>query len=212
MVGRDERTGRDRAYAYLREQLLTDPTLQGGFVNEQDAAEVIGVSRTPVREALLMLSAERLVQLVPHRGAFVPQLTGARVEEILDARRIIESACARAALTAGERPGPVMAALVDRQREAIGAPDHRFLELDRDFHATLVAAAGNRVLTDMYESLRMRHVLIGVQAVERGPMRLHDVVAEHERIVAALDGCDAAAAEAAIADHLRATHRRFVTA
>ncbi|WP_345033981.1 GntR family transcriptional regulator [Kutzneria kofuensis] len=58
-------SGRDRAYDYLRNTVLADPAAQGTFLNEQDIADRIGVSRTPIREALLMLSAEELVRLVP---------------------------------------------------------------------------------------------------------------------------------------------------
>ena len=158
-----------------------------------------------------MLSVEHLVQLVPHRGAFVPMLSGTQVADVLNARQLIECACARSAIEAGRNPAPEMARLVDRQRECIDEAGRRFIEVDRDFHAALVAATGNPVIMDMYEALRMRHVLIGVQAVERDRDRLHHVIVEHTRIVTALESGDADEAALAITAHLQATHHRFVT-
>ena len=61
-------SGREKAYAYLRENVLTDPDVQGKFLNEQELAADIGVSRTPVREALLLLVADGLVELIPSAG------------------------------------------------------------------------------------------------------------------------------------------------
>lgn len=64
-------SGREKAYAYLKDTVLTDPGMQGAFLSEQELADRVGVSRTPVREALLQLAAEDLVELVPKRGARV---------------------------------------------------------------------------------------------------------------------------------------------
>ncbi|MBI0382182.1 GntR family transcriptional regulator, partial [Streptomyces albiflaviniger] len=64
-------SGREKAYAFLKETVLTDPDMQGRFLTEQEIADRIGISRTPIREALLLLAAEDLVQLVPKRGAHI---------------------------------------------------------------------------------------------------------------------------------------------
>lgn len=202
-------SGRDRAYEYLRAELLSDPDLPGTFINEQDVAEAIGVSRTPVREALLMLSAQHLVQLVPHRGAFVPTLTGAQAAQVFAAREMIEKWCAREAIAHGRAPVAPMRAALEFQRGLTGDAK-AFIEADRDFHALLIASTGNDVLEDMYEALRVRHVLIGVTAVRRPGARLEDVLAEHEAIVDALAAADPARTDAAIEAHLEATRSRLV--
>lgn len=202
-------SGRDRAYDYLRAELLSDPDLPGTFINEQDVAEAVGVSRTPVREALLMLSAQHLVQLVPHRGAFVPMLTGAQATRVFAARQMIEQWCAREAIAAGRAPTVTMRAALEIQR-GLSGDAKAFIEADRDFHALLIGSADNEVVHDMYEGLRARHVLIGVTAVRRPGARLEDVLAEHEAIVDALEQGDPARADEAIAAHLDATRRRLV--
>jgi len=202
-------SGRDRAYEYLRAELLSDPELPGTFINEQDVAEAVGVSRTPVREALLMLSAQHLVQLVPHRGAFVPTLTGAQASQVFAVREMIEHWCAREAIAGGRAPVAQMRAALDVQRRRSGDAK-AFIEADRDFHALLISSAGNTVLEDMYEGLRVRHVLIGVTAVRRPGARIEDVLDEHQAIVDALAAADPGRAEAVITAHLDATRRRLV--
>src|SRR4051812_21008556 len=94
-------TGRDRAYEYLKSTVLTDPGVQGEFLSEQEIADNVGVSRTPVREALLMLAAEGLVQLVPKRGAYIAPLTGKELRELVELRGVLERFAAEKALADG---------------------------------------------------------------------------------------------------------------
>ena len=75
--------------------MLTDPGLVGTFINEQDVAAAVGVSRTPVREALLRLAAEDLVQLRPNRGAFLAPLSTEQTRQVIQARGVIETWAAR---------------------------------------------------------------------------------------------------------------------
>jgi DNA-binding GntR family transcriptional regulator len=199
-------SGRDRAYQYLRETVLSDPELSGTFINEQAVATEVGVSRTPVREALLMLAAEDLVQLVPHRGAFVAPVPGRQIAEMMQARGVIECWAATTCLAADTAPVEPMAALLKQQREIVEDGDAKqFIELDSQFHALLVEAAGNSVLERLYESLRARHVVLGVVALQRSATRRQEVLDEHQAIVDGLASGDPAAAEAAILRHLDTT-------
>jgi len=199
-------SGRDRAYQYLRETVLSDPELSGTFINEQAVATEVGVSRTPVREALLMLAAEDLVQLVPHRGAFVAPVPGRQIAEMMQARGVIECWAATTCLAAATAPVEPMAALLKQQREIVEDGDAKqFIELDSQFHALLVEAAGNSVLERLYESLRARHVVLGVVALQRSATRRQEVLDEHQAIVDGLASGDPAAAEAAILRHLDTT-------
>src|SRR5436305_3305361 len=81
---RAQASGRERAYRHLRETVLVDPAVQGTFLNEVDLAQAIGVSRTPVREALLLLVSEGQVEMVPKRGAYVPPLSGRQIRELME--------------------------------------------------------------------------------------------------------------------------------
>ncbi|GAA3089140.1 DNA-binding GntR family transcriptional regulator [Kribbella aluminosa] len=199
-------SGRDRAYQHLRAVVLSDPAVSGTFINEQAVATEVGISRTPVREALLMLAAEDLVQLVPHRGAFVAPVPGREIAEMMQARGVIECWAATTALTAGNTPVAAMSAVLDQQREIVGDGDaKRFIELDSQFHALLVAAAGNSVLGRLYDNLRAKHVVLGLVALQRSTTRREEVVAEHQAIVDGLAAGTPDAAEKAILSHLDST-------
>lgn len=202
-MGSVGQSGRERAYQHLRTTVLTNPAVTGTFVNEQQVATAVGVSRTPVREALLMLAAEDLVQLVPHRGAFVAPIPGRQVAELIEARGLIECWAATTCLAAGRPPVAGMTAVLEKQRAIVTDGDAQsFIDLDRHFHELLVDAADNSVVGRLYETLRARQVLLGVAALQRSESRRQDVLDEHQAIVDALASADPDGAEAAILRHL----------
>jgi DNA-binding GntR family transcriptional regulator len=142
-------SGRERAYRHLRETVLVDPAVQGTFLNEVDLAQDIGVSRTPVREALLLLVAEGLVEMVPKRGAYVPPLSGRQIRELMELRTLLEQHAATVTLAQRSVPVEAMrAALAEQERLLTAEPcDAReFIEWDRRFHQSLVDAAGNELI------------------------------------------------------------------
>ncbi|MFJ9537549.1 GntR family transcriptional regulator [Streptomyces sp. NPDC101225] len=199
-------SGREKAYAYLKDTVLTDPGTQGAFLSEQDLADRIGVSRTPVREALLQLAAEDLVELVPKRGARVAPLTGREIRELMELRGIAERYAAEQLVSAGRAPVAELRSLLDRQRELTGADDAKeFIHVDHRFHAVLVHAVGNTLLDRHYDGLRSRQVRAGVVALFNQQGRQEAVMEEHEAIVDALAAGDARAARAAIDHHLEST-------
>lgn len=199
-------SGRDRAYQYLRGTVLSDPAVSGTFINEQAVATEVGISRTPVREALLMLAAEDLVQLVPHRGAFVAPVPGREIAEMMQARGVIETWAATSSLASGDAPVEAMSAVLEQQRSIVDKGDAKeFIELDSQFHALLVDAAGNSVLGRLYDNLRAKHVLLGVVALQRSATRRQEVLAEHQAIVDGLASGKPEAAEKAILSHLDST-------
>src|ERR1700761_6950428 len=81
---------KDFAYRYIKGLILDLPLPPGHIVTEMDIAGVTGLSRTPVREAFLRLDAERLIQLIPRRGALVTTATGRQVRELSRTRLVLE--------------------------------------------------------------------------------------------------------------------------
>ncbi|WP_328540937.1 GntR family transcriptional regulator [Streptomyces sp. NBC_00344] len=199
-------SGRERAYAYLKETVLTDPAMQGEFLSEQEIADRIGVSRTPIREALLLLAAEDLVELVPKRGARVAPLSGREISELMQLRGIVERFAAEHAIAAGTAPIEELTACLESQR-LLGGPEQakEFIAVDHLFHATLVSAVGNSLLDRHYEGLRSRQVRAGVVALYNQRGRQDAVLHEHQAIVDALADGAAPAACTAIDSHLRST-------
>lgn len=199
-------SGREKAYAYLKDIVLTDPGMQGTFLSEQELADRIGVSRTPVREALLQLAAEDLVELVPKRGARVSPLTGREIRELMELRGIVERYAAQQLVTGGAAPVAELRSLLERQRELTGADQAReFIAVDHRFHSALVSAVGNALLDRHYDGLRSRQVRTGVVALFNQQGRQEAVLEEHEAILDALEAGDAQAACAAIDHHLEST-------
>lgn len=200
------KSGREKAYAYLKETVLTDPAMQGEFLSEQEIADRIGVSRTPIREALLLLAAEDLVELVPKRGARVAPLSGREITELMELRGIVERYAAGRVIGTDDCPLRELGDLLERQRGLSGADQAReFIAVDQQFHMTLVAAAGNTLLDRHYEGLRSRQVRAGQVALFNAQNRQEAVLAEHRAILDALAAGDAGAACAAIDEHLRST-------
>jgi DNA-binding GntR family transcriptional regulator len=202
-------SGREKAYAYLRENILIDPEVQGKFLNEQELAAEIGVSRTPVREALLLLVSDGLVELIPQRGAYVPPVTGREMSELMELRGILESNAARLVIEQGRVPAGTMQETLDQQAKLPEDlnPDaaREFIRLDTLFHQQLIDAAGNELISRTYSKLHVRQILVGVSALFRTGGRREQVCAEHQDILDALMSGDAANAQKAIDHHLAVT-------
>src|SRR5882757_1906145 len=177
-------SGREKAYAYLKDTVLTDPAMQGEFLSEQEIADRIGVSRTPIREALLLLAAEDLVQLVHKRGARVAPLSGREISELMELRGIVEGYAAQQVIGAERAPLRELGELLQRQRELNGPDqDKEFIAVDHLFHSTLVAAVGNALLERHYDGLRSRQVRAGVVALYNQHGRQEAVLHEHQDIL-----------------------------
>ena len=200
----------DRAYAYVRGEIMARRMAGNDLVSEGQVADAVGVSRTPVREALLRLQAEGLLRLLPKRGALVLPVTAAEMADVLETRRLVETFAARKIVTDGA-VGSLVAALnrhIDDMRSAATRRDTAaYGEADRAFHLEMVAAAGNEILTSLYRSLRDRQLRMGVVnllADEGAPdtTRMRNSADEHERITEAIASRSVRAVDAAINEHL----------
>ncbi len=193
----------DRVYEHVKNRIL-DRTYPGGtLLSEGEIAADVGVSRTPVREALLRLETEGLLKLYPKKGALVIAVSPKEVADVIETRRLVEVFAALKALPRAERLLPRLEELVDVQRMHARAGDTRgFVEADRTFHRVIVDAAGNEIISKLFGMLRDRQLRMGVAMMEDEPSRMDLAVAEHEAIVEALRARDADAVSAAVEEHL----------
>ncbi|VFA96905.1 GntR family transcriptional regulator [Nocardia cyriacigeorgica] len=191
------------AYEWLKNTILTLPRDEEMFLSEAQVAAASGTSRTPVREALLRLEAEGFVRRVPHKGAYIPALTDKDVEDVMQARRVVEE---WSITQVAPNPGQVPARLRElvAQQEADTDPVE-FIAHDLEFHTTLIRAAGNSLMHEFYRSLRDRQMRMGVRIMLSDEQRKKQVLAEHSAIVDALAAADTAAAIAAVHEHLDST-------
>ena len=181
-----------RVYQYLKQAILEQIHAEGALLTEAEIAANTGVSRTPVREALLRLEAEGLVVLYPKRGALVLPVSAQEIEDVIDARKLIESHAAQLAfahrVSLVDELQPLLAAMRTAQErdDVVG-----LMTADRDFHAAVVQAGGNRILTEVYQRLRDRQMRIGLTGMRLEPHRRQHALADHEQLLTALRGDDA---------------------
>ena len=203
-------SAKERAYRHTKAGIL-DGTLAGGdLISEGQVAEALAMSRTPVREAFLRLEAEGLLRLFPKRGALVVAVSPAEVEAVLEARELVEGhALAKLCDASDAERAAVAAALrgvLEVQRAALAdGDDPAFAEADRRFHITVVESARNPILLELYASLRDRQLRMNLGSLDRGPRRAHEILAQHEAIVAALGPGRQDEARARLREHLGAT-------
>jgi DNA-binding GntR family transcriptional regulator len=194
----------DLAFAWLKKHIVSLPRTDGTFLTEAEVCRATGMSRTPVREALLRLEAEGFLQIVPKKGAFVPPITEREVEAIMQARALIEDFCVRRAVHFAEVLAPELDRLLAEQDKQQKSP-LEFIELDREFHRTIVRAADNPILADFYETLRDRQMRMGIYAITASTQRMDNVMVEHRAITEGVRSRDADQAATATAEHLTKT-------
>jgi DNA-binding GntR family transcriptional regulator len=203
-IGAVPEQAQDAVYRWLKQHVLSLPGHQGQFLTETEVCRATGTSRTPVREALLRLEADGLLEILPKKGAYVPPIGDVEVDAVMEARGLVEDWCVRRAADPRLSPVSDLERLLDEQRMLVEAPTP-FIECDREFHRTIVRAAGNAVLATFYESLRDRQLRMGLHAIVAAKDRKESVLAEHAAIVDALREGDSERAAEAMATHLANT-------
>jgi DNA-binding GntR family transcriptional regulator len=200
----DDQPAADRAYLHLKQRILSRDYAGGSLLTEGEVAEAVGVSRTPVREAMLRLSAEGLLRLYPKRGALVVSLGADEVRDILEARELIETHAIELVLDLADDAllDELEERLADMRRYVRRHDVQGFIQADREFHRTIVAAGGNEILTKLYDSLRDRQLLMGAVLMRGAPGRPASAVDEHALILQAMRAGDRAGLRQAVMAHL----------
>lgn len=193
----------DQVYAAIHERITSGSLPRGARVHQEDLAEELGVSRTPVREALRRLAAEGLVEMRTNRGARVADVDQVGMRVSYEARTVIEPGAAR--LAAARRPPEPLArmrAAVAAQRRSLRSVQRSF-EANREFHLALAEASGNEFLVQFAERLWVARIgeTIYERQVQTQERMLLDV-REHELIIEAIEAGDGRRAEALVRRHL----------
>jgi DNA-binding GntR family transcriptional regulator len=193
------------AAAILREMIL-DAELKGGEPLRQDLlARRLGISRTPLREALNRLATEGLVRMDPHRGAVVVRATAEELREIYEVRVLLEREAAyRAALRCSDEDLRELHAIIEQQRESIDP--RAFAKSNTEFHERFCAIAGQRTLSEIITGLRNRSEVY-IRLLAGMPTSLERAYDEHLAIVTALERRDQKAVVRTVSDHLASTVR-----
>ncbi|MFH1804207.1 MAG: GntR family transcriptional regulator [Pseudomonadota bacterium] len=200
----DKRPAKELVYDYVRAKVLNGELRGGDFIEEKIVSEAVGVSRTPVREALHRLQNDHYVTLTPRRGAVVRQITAQELVEVYESRRLIEI---HAAERICQERLPVPAILRSLyEKMCVTSKSHDFVqraEYDQAFHRNIVATINNAVLVELYDSLQVRQQRVAIAAMRVQPSRAETIDREHKDLIEALENFDAKAAIDIISKHLR---------
>ncbi|MBX9958936.1 MAG: GntR family transcriptional regulator [Burkholderiaceae bacterium] len=187
----------------LRQEIFSGALAPGSFVDEVALCERLAISRTPLREALKVLTAEGLVRHEPRRGCFVNEVTERDLDEIFPVIALLEGRCAHeAALRASDADLAALEVLHDRLQKA--ARHKRIVDYyDTNYaiHEAIITLADNRWLAQVIGDLRKILKLARLQQLH-APGRLEQSLSEHMAVFAALKARDAEGAEAAMRTHL----------
>lgn len=204
----ENRTLREQVADHLREEILANRLAPGEELGEVALARSLGISRGPLREALGQLAAEGLVTIVPRRGAVVRRLTHQEFIDAYQVREALESLAIKLAvprLDDGEK-AELHRMAADMERAADAGDTDRFFEINRRFHARLVAASGNQKLVEVHRQLVAQMARLMRQSVElRGGME--QSAAEHRAILEAVDASDPVRAARLLEDHIEVPQR-----
>ena len=187
----------------LRARIFAHELEPGDWVDEQAIAAELGISRTPLREALKVLATEGLVELRPRRGCYVAALSEQDLDQIFPVIALLEGRCAQEATTRAsdadlERLEAIHAEL--ENYAAQGDADH-FFEANQAFHNALQDLAGNRWLRQLIDETR-QFVKLRRRDSLNPEGRLKQSLAEHRAVLAAIQRRDADEAGRLMHDHL----------
>jgi DNA-binding GntR family transcriptional regulator len=205
----------NQAYEALKEQILDQTITPGARINIDQLAAELGVSSSPIREALARLLSERLVSFAPYIGySAAPIHDDAWFHDMMDFRIMLEG---RAALIgaprrAGEAVGALTQAFAEMSSSGLGQHYRkygRFNSADAKFHRAVVASAGNKVMDQVYRDMQP-HGHYARLYLNRGVEEEADVASEHAAILDGFIAGDGEAAQAAVVAHLEAAGSRLL--
>lgn len=205
-----ETTGTSAIYERITDAIAAHKLPPGAKLGEEALGEIFGVSRTKIRQALFQLASDKLVTLIPGRGAFVAQPSVREAREVFEARRTVEAAVmARFIETAGDKDIIALKKHIALQQRASADGNAQSRNhLLGDFHNVIARLAGNAVLAEIVEELVARTSLITLLYQNtRGAIESLD---EHLTLMAAVEKRDLRLAVKVMHEHLTDVERGLV--
>ncbi len=197
------RTIRTQVYEILRDEICSGKHQPGSWLQEIELSERLGVSRSPVREALRQLVSDGLLVEIPNKGVFVKEFTARDIEEIFDMRVLLESygiIRSRQNMTSAS-----MQRLFDILSDLEDAFENKdmdlYIDTDEKLHEQLVMLGGNSLVNATYERVRSMNQQFRVLSLV-SPRRFEESVAEHRQIIHAIAIGDVNTADAVNRQHL----------
>ncbi|MBV6271345.1 GntR family transcriptional regulator [Alcaligenaceae bacterium CGII-47] len=196
----------ERAYRHIREAIQAGSLSPGDRLREVDLAKMIGLSRTPIREALARLEAEGLVMHDSIRGIMVAELDYSMITELYFMREVLEGTAAR---LAAQHASNVEISILDdlcHEYEASIGNESVLSMRNRQFHDTLYRCSHNRYLINSLTILHDTLMLLGPTTL-RDPKRAKETLKEHRAVVQAIKDRDPIKAEDALRNHIHGAQK-----
>jgi len=197
-----------RAYKMLK-SCIKDNTLPPGTpLRETELVEFMGVSRTPIREALSMLAQEGLVEIIPRRGTFVKKWTQEETIEIMMIREVIEGLAAR--LATSNLSGEDLAGM-ENMFKGFDPKSDNYLKLEERFHSRIIEASESSKIISMAMNLNDSLEMLDFRRYTfRSPKRIRASIKEHRKIIKAFKDRDEKRAEEEMREHLSIARTYYI--
>jgi GntR family transcriptional regulator, rspAB operon transcriptional repressor len=187
----------------LRMSILNNDLIPNVIYNEKSIAKDLGISRTPVREALLELSSKRLVKFLPQKGVVINTFTFQEIDDAFEIRTALEVFSVQKICMGPGIPdtGSLEKSLAEQQKSLASGDETRFMEADRQFHIGFTRLTQNQYLIDMMQDIRDIMHLMGFKALGIHG-RMQTVVQEHRKVLTAVQQKNVSDAMEAMTRHL----------
>ncbi|AMJ62507.1 GntR family transcriptional regulator [Bosea sp. PAMC 26642] len=200
------RTLHDEVLERLRDMIIEGRLAPTQRINEGVVGAQLGVSRTPLREAIKTLASEGLVEILPAKGAIVRRFSARDLADILEVLKALEQLGGR--IACAEASDATIEAIHTLHKEMLTLYESRnrleYFKLNQAIHSAIVAASDNAALMEMHTTLQSRIKRLRFVGNE-GPVKWAGAVAEHEEMMAALLKRDGAELSRIIGLHMDAT-------
>lgn len=174
----------NQAYEYLYRKIVSCEYLPGQELNEKQLLEETSFGRTPLREALLMLQAENLIDIFPRKGMRITPFTEKSIDDLYQTRKLIEPTVCRKYISMYSK-NRLLEYLKQFEKAAAG-PDYDEFQIDTSFHSYLVDITGNEILINLYQSVMIQQMRLAVYAALKDDQNRVDNLEQHRAIIDAL--------------------------
>jgi DNA-binding GntR family transcriptional regulator len=199
----------DEVASRVRDMIIEGALAAGARIYEEQLAKTLGVSRTPMREALKTLASEGLIELAAARGAVVKRFSPRDVRDMLDVLAVLESFAARLACkAASDEQIAELRALHDRMTGFFKSRNRlEYYKLNQEFHSGVLRLSGNTALQSAHLVIQSR--LKRIRYIGNSePRKWDDAMSEHEEMIRRLEARDAEGLAAILALHMEHTWER----
>ncbi|MFT9846342.1 GntR family transcriptional regulator [Aneurinibacillus sp. REN35] len=201
---------KQHAYEKIKNAIIDHQILPGEPLFERNLSESLGISRTPIREAIQLLELEGWVQSIPRKGTFVCNISRQDVEEVLQLRKANEALVMELLIpTITEEKMEDIDRIYGHQ-SVEKENNQRFISIDKDFHIYLAELSGNRRLAQYMQTLSDQMRWFGIQALNL-PDRAEQTLHEHAVIIEGIKNRDVEQAKQAVIEHIDRTREAVLS-